>query len=213
MAQGLLVEKTITEFLNELASDSPAPGGGSMAALSAASAAGLGSMVARLTAASKKEEYQSVRGRMIELVDELEHHRRVFMRIIDEDTAAFNDIMAAFRLPKDTDEAKNFRTKKIQEAYRKATLVPYETAKLTLVIMKLLGELSEHGMNTAISDVGVGFHLAFAALEGGRLNVLINLSSIKDEEFRRYHFEEIERIHVTAIELVKRGIVTVEKKL
>lgn len=208
-----LVDMTLTSFLNELASDSPAPGGGSMAALSGASAAALGGMVTRLTAGSKKEEYNNARPRMIELVGEFDHIKNALHDLIDEDTNAFNEIMVAFRLPKDTEDAKKFRTDKIQEAYKKAVYVPFNTAKYCLQIMQYLAELSEKGLMSAISDVGVAVHLAYAGVEGARLNVLINLTAIKDESFKREYHEEIEKLHVSAIELQKKGIVTVEKKI
>lgn len=176
---------TLESFANELASNSPAPGGGSVAALSSSLAASLASMVFSLTVGKKaylayEEEIRNKIDKNIIVAGILKDE---FLLLMDEDTAAFNDVMAAFKLPKETDEEKAVRSERIQEGYKKATLVPLKVAEKTMEIFELLEFAVEYGNANALSDAGVGALIALTGLEGAILNVKINIPSIKDEEF------------------------------
>jgi formiminotetrahydrofolate cyclodeaminase len=176
---------TLDSFAQELASNSPAPGGGSVAALSSSLAASLASMVFSLTVGKKAylaydEEIKNKIDKNIIVAGVLKDE---FLLLMDEDTAAFNEVMAAFKLPKETDEEKAVRSEQIQEGYKKATLVPLKVAEKTMDIFELLEFAVEYGNANALSDAGVGALIALTGLEGAILNVKINIPSIKDAEF------------------------------
>jgi len=176
-----LVEMKISEFIEELSSDSPAPGGGSVAALSGALSAALSSMVCNLTIG--KEKYKDVEYDMENILERLQNIRKRLLEIIDEDTKAFNQVMDAFKLPKNTEEEKKVRKEKIQEALKKAALVPLETARLCAEIIEISKEVAEKGNKNSITDAGVSMIMADAGLKSAILNVKINLKSIEDEKF------------------------------
>ena len=176
-----LKKLTVEGFINETASSSPAPGGGSIAALNAASSAALIAMVAQLTLGKEKyaasqEEMQEVAGKAGALKDQ-------FLAFIDEDSNAFNKIMAAFKLPKDTDEAKKARSAAIQEATKGAALVPFKVGKTANELFALAEAVILRGNPNAVTDGAVAAMNARAAVRGAFLNVKINLGSIKDAQF------------------------------
>lgn len=176
---------TLENFANELASNSPAPGGGSIAALSSSLAASLANMVFNLTVGKKAYlAYDDETKRKIDKgITEAANMKDEFLTLMDEDTEAFNEVMAGFKLPKETEEEKAQRSNKIQEAYKKATLVPLKVAEKTLDIFNLLEIAVKYGNTNAISDAGVGALIALTGLEAAILNVKINLPSIKDPDF------------------------------
>jgi len=176
-----LVEKPITTFLDELASATPAPGGGSVAALSGALGAALVSMVCNLTIGKKK--YADVEGRMKELVVQSEALRAELTALLDQDVAAFNRVSEAMKMPRDTDEQKAARQQTLQAALKAATDVPMRVATACAKVIDLCRPVSEMGNVNAISDGGVGALMAEAALRSAALNVLINLSWIEDAAF------------------------------
>ncbi len=176
-----LVEMKISEFIEELSSDSPAPGGGSVAALSGALSAALSSMVCNLTIG--KEKYKDVEYDMENILERLQNIKKRLLEIIDEDTEAFNQVMDAFKLPKNTEEEKKVRKEKIQEALKKAAHVPLETARLCAEIIEISKEVAEKGNKNSITDAGVSMIMADAGLKSAILNVKINLKSIEDEKF------------------------------
>lgn len=176
----MLVNKTITVFIDELASDSPAPGGGSAAALVGALGAALCAMVMSLT---KGEKFQDI-------AHEVEHfHAQAallkdqLIKYVDDDTAAFNKVMAAYRFPKGTPEEKEKRTAAIQEAMQEAANLPFSVASACLEILELAAKVIKIGNPNAASDAAVGGVTAYAALQGALYNVKINLLSIKDEHY------------------------------
>lgn len=180
---GKLCNMKLADFIDEVGKDSPAPGGGSVAALAGALGAGLGSMVSSLTPAKKGYESTleplSARGeKLIKCLEKLK-------KGVDLDTEAFNDVIAAMRMPKVTPEELETRTKSIQLGYKKATKVPLETAELCVDVLKELVEIATIGNPNSASDVGVGALMAYAGFEGAALNVKINLPNIKDESFRK----------------------------
>jgi len=176
-----LVEKPITAFLDELAGANPAPGGGSVAALSGALGAALVSMVCNLTIGKKK--YADVEGRMKELVAQSEALRAELTALLDQDVAAFNRVSEAMKMPRDTEEQKAVRQQTLQAALKAATDVPMRVATACAKVIDLCRPVSEMGNVNAISDGGVGALMAEAALRSAALNVLINLSWIEDPAF------------------------------
>ena len=179
--QGPLASSTITSFLSELSSSSPAPGGGSVAALSGALAAALDSMVCQLTIG--KKNYEHVQEEVSNLSHQVKKLQKRLTDLIDEDTEAFNDVMAAFKMPKGTDEQKRKRSQSIQEGYKKAAEVPLQTAQTAKKVLHLSIDIAKKGNKNSITDAGVAALLSYAAVYAAALNVQINLGSIKDEKF------------------------------
>ena len=176
-----LIAKNLREFVNELSMDSPAPGGGSTAALCGALSAALTSMVSNLTVG--KKEYESVQGKAIELAVAAQDLKDEFLRAVDLDTTAFNKVMDAFRMKKKTEEQKKQRDAAIQEATKEATLVPLDVLEKSLKALALAKDIALHGNKNSISDAGVAGLTAQAAAEGAYYNVIINLPDIQDEKF------------------------------
>ncbi len=179
--KGPLVRMDLREFANELSKDSPAPGGGSVSALAGALAAGLSSMVANLTFG--KKEYQTVREEMRELAVNAQELKDDLLRYVDRDTEAFNAVMAAFALPKKTDEQKVARDRAVQEATRKASVVPLDVMKKSLAVIRLASIVAEKGNENAVSDAGVAALMGLSAVKGAGYNVLINLRTLVDDAF------------------------------
>lgn len=176
-----LKKLTVEGFINETASSSPAPGGGSIAALNAASSAALIAMVAQLTLG--KEKYAASQEEMKEVAEKAGAMKDQFLAFIDEDSNAFNKIMAAFKLPKDTDEAKKARSAAIQDATKGAALVPFKVGQKANELFALAKAVILRGNSNAVTDGAVAAMNARAAVRGAFLNVKINLGSIKDTLF------------------------------
>lgn len=177
----MLTERTVHEFLNELSSSSPAPGGGSASALAGAIGAGLISMVCRLTLGKKK--YADEQAEMESVLQQSKRLRAGMAKLVDEDTEVFKEVMAAFSLPKETSEEQEHRTAAIQAATKKATLVPLNLMRLTDEAIVLAKIVAEKGNRNSVSDAGVAALMLQAACSGAALNVRINLSSLKEESF------------------------------
>lgn len=172
-------ESVPTMFIDEVASKSPAPGGGSVAALAGALAAALGSMVCRLTVGRKK--YADVSEELAEALRQTERFRSKLTSAIEADARAFDAVMVAMKLPKETPEEIEHREKAMQDAYRGATEVPLSVMEEVRSLLGYLKPIAAKGNINSASDVGVGALMARAACEGANLNVEINLSSISDE--------------------------------
>lgn len=181
--KGRLASMDIYEFADVLASDAPAPGGGSVAALNGTLSAGLSSMVGNLT--YNKKGYKEVKEIMIELSDKAQRLKDFFTESIDKDTEAFNKVMDTFSLPKGTDEEKALRDKAIMDATKEATLVPFSVLEKTKEAAELALTVVEKGNQNSLSDAGVAGLTAAAAAEGALYNVMINLDGIDDEEFNK----------------------------
>jgi len=188
----VLIDKKISNFLDELASNSPTPGGGSVAALTGALGASLISMVGNLTVGKKK--YENVEEDIKKIVSSSEKLRYELSQLIEEDVKVFNNFMSTYKMPKETEDEKKMRTEKIQEALIKAAKVPLKTAYKCLDIMILSQEAAEKGNINVISDAGVAALMAEAALESAILNVKINLRMIKDEKIREELSSSIKEI-------------------
>jgi glutamate formiminotransferase/formiminotetrahydrofolate cyclodeaminase len=177
--QDLLVDRSLLDFVDETSSESPAPGGGSVSAAVGALGAALGTMVANLSAHKRgwDERWevfsdQAVRGRSS--IEEL-------LALVDEDTRAFNGILAAFRLPQGTATEKAERDRAIQEATKRAMEVPLAIAEVALASMAMIKAMAESGNPASVSDAGVGALCARAAVRGAALNVRINSSGLEDK--------------------------------
>lgn len=173
-----LVEMTCREFADETASESPAPGGGSISAYMGVLAAALGTMVANLSAHKpgwddRWREFSDYADRGRALVDRLMH-------LVDEDTAAFNGIMAVFAMPKSTEAEKAARAEAMETATLYATQVPLQTMEAAMETFALLDAMATEGNPASVSDAGVGALAAEAAVQGAALNVRINAASLKD---------------------------------
>ncbi|MEO0258022.1 MAG: glutamate formimidoyltransferase [candidate division WOR-3 bacterium] len=178
-----LERMTIEEFVDELSSESPAPGGGSVSALSGALSAALVSMVANLTFG--KKGYEEVTPEMEEISRKAQELKDTLLRIIDEDTKAFNNVMAALSLPKKTEEEKRIRDEAIERANKEATLVPLKVMDLSIELIDIASKVAEKGNKNALSDAGCALLQARSSCQGAYFNVLINLQGIKDEDFKR----------------------------
>jgi len=206
-----LAKMNLREFCNETLSDSPAPGGGSVAALMGALGASLGGMVANLSAGKrgwddKLEYFSNWAVKAQQLKDEL-------LALVDEDTAAFNKVMDGFALPKESTEEKAARAAAIEEATKYAAEVPLKVMETASKSYELLAEMAERGNPASVSDVGVGALATRACIEGAALNVRINLAQLKDEKFKAALMKRIEQISTASNTQFKRIYQVVGSKL
>ncbi len=176
-----LVDKPVTNFLDELASNAPAPGGGSVAALSGALGAALVSMVCNLTLG--KKAYADVQDEISDLLAESEALREQLTGLLEEDVKAYTGYSKAAKMPRGTAEEKAERQVVMQAALKVATDVPLSIAETAVKVMDLCMPAAEKGNKWAVSDAGVAVLMAEAALRSAALNVLINLGTLKDKEF------------------------------
>ncbi|MGH8751491.1 MAG: methenyltetrahydrofolate cyclohydrolase [Burkholderiales bacterium] len=178
----MIKNDSVQKFLDELASQNSTPGGGSAAAIMGAMGAALVSMVCNLTIG--KKNYAAVEMEMKSLLGQTEELRHKITAQIQGDVAAFDQVMAAYGLPKNSDEEKTKRTAAIQAALKEATQVPLECAKLSREVMRLSESAAQSGNLNVVSDAGVAVLAAHAALKAAALNVYVNAGAIKDEAFR-----------------------------
>lgn len=178
-AEKSLVKMNLREFCNETLSDSPAPGGGSVAALMGALGVSLGGMVANLSAG--KRGWDERLSYFSDWAVQAQQRKDELLFLVDEDTAAFNKVMEAFGLPKDSAEDKAARSEAIQRANKYAAEVPLRVMETAAKAYPLLGEMAANGNPASVSDVGVGLLALRACIEGAGMNVRINLGGLKDE--------------------------------
>jgi glutamate formiminotransferase/formiminotetrahydrofolate cyclodeaminase len=177
----LLVNRSVTGFADELSTDSPAPGGGSVAALCGSLAAGLASMVANLTVGRKGQE--EVWEEMIRVAEEAQTEKDFYLRAVDEDTEAFNAVMSAMRMKAKSDEEKKHKADAVRDANRGATLVPLSVLERTLSTLRLARNVAEKGNPNSLSDAGVAGLAALTAAEGAYYNALINLGGMDKDDW------------------------------
>ena len=172
----LLIRKSVADFTDEVSTESPAPGGGSVAALCGALAAALSSMVANLTVGKKghEKDWEAMK----DLAEQAQSEKDACLRAVDEDSQAFDRVMEAMRLPGASDADKTAKAASVLEANRGATLVPLKVLERTLTILALAQEAASKGNPNSMSDAGTAAAVAFAAAEGAYLNVIINLKNI-----------------------------------
>ncbi|MFO0592158.1 MAG: glutamate formimidoyltransferase [Polyangiaceae bacterium] len=173
-----LVKKTVVDFTDEVSRDSPAPGGGSVAALAGALGAALASMVANLTFA--KEGTESRDAELASIAEEAQRIKERLTIAVDADSDAFTGFMNALRMPQNTPEEKALRARKMQEGLKEAVAVPWQTAEESYAAMRLARRVAEIGNPNSLSDGAVGVQIAYAGVRGGLWNVLINLKDITD---------------------------------
>ncbi len=176
-------DRTVGDFLDALASPDPTPGGGTAAAVAGAMGTALLEMVAGLT--KSRTNAEADRLALSEARATLSSIRSRLLTLADTDTEAFNEVMAAYRLPKSTDEEKSARKDAVQRAMRTATDVPLETLRTVVEAMKHARVVAQHGNRAAASDVRVALELLEAAGAGAAANVEINLVSMDDEAFKK----------------------------
>ena len=206
-----LVDMTCTAFAEETASESPAPGGGSISAYMGALGAALGTMVANLSSHKagwdeRWEEFSDYAERGQAIMAELLH-------LVDEDTEAFNRIMAVFAMPKSTDEEKAARSAALQEATLYATQVPLKTMKASLKVFEIVKAMAEIGNPNSVSDAGVGALAARSAVLGAQLNVKINAAGLKNREVADALVAEANAIAAEAIALEAETLAIVNEKI
>jgi glutamate formiminotransferase/formiminotetrahydrofolate cyclodeaminase len=182
-----LVDLTLRAFSDELASEAPVPGGGSAAAYAGALGAALAAMVARI--AAKKSDDASLR----EFMGEMDNLRGDFIRLVDDDSAAYARVAEAMRLPKTSDDEKKARADRIQIALLAASRVPLEVTKTSRRLLDACERGLEKAPSAAVSDIGVGALMAEAALRGAAMNVMINLASLKDRAQVKALSEDLDR--------------------
>ncbi len=189
-------DENVSALLEQLSAATPAPGGGSAAALVGSVAASLVAMVAGLTIG--KKAYQSVEHEMRNVLSEAITLRDELLEFADRDSAAFNAVMAAYRLPKETEADRAEREKAIQTALRGATEIPYQTTLRCYRVLELAEIVTAKGNKNALSDSGAAACLAEGALQAALLNVTMNLSAISDEAFTNTYSQERERLSAQA---------------
>ncbi|MBP1150472.1 formiminotetrahydrofolate cyclodeaminase [Methylocaldum sp. RMAD-M] len=210
-ANGMIKDKTIHQFLDDLASKSATPGGGSAAAIMGAMGAALVSMVCNLTIG--KKNYEAVEPEMKELLTKAESLRAQLMDMVRADVEVFDKVMGAYGLPKETQEQKTARSQQIQSALQEATDVPIACAKACAEVIRLSKIVAEKGNRNVVSDAGVAVVAGYAALKSAALNVYVNAGAIKDEKFVSSRLAELNGI-LSGMDLLNEEIFqTVKSKL
>jgi len=199
-----------TAFLDATAAGTPAPGGGSVSALAGALTAALAARVARLTVG--KSKYADVEARLYDVIVQAESLRAELTSAIEADSAAFDAVMAARKLPKGTDEEKAARHAAVQAATLHATQVPLETARLSLQALELALVVAQSGNVNATTDAAVAGLMARAAVEGAGLNVRVNVASLADQVRARALLDELATLRSRAAQLADQAIASAEQR-
>jgi len=206
-----LVEMKVTEFIDEVSRESPAPGGGSIAALAGALGVSLSSMVSNLTA--NKRGSEDIDNILNEAAEKCQDIKFKLVKAIDDDTNAFNQYMDAMRMPKKTDDDKKKRMEAMQNGLKTAVQIPYNTALLSYEGISIAATVAKHGNPNSITDVGVGAQSAYTGVLGGIYNVLINLKDIKDENFVKEMRSKCDQLKTEALKELNEVLGYVESKL
>jgi len=206
-----LLDYNLREFANELSVDSPAPGGGSTAALCGALSASLSSMVSNLTVG--KKEYENVQKDVKEIAVNAQSLKDEFLRAVDLDTMAFNKLMDAYRLINKTEEQKREKAQAVEEAVKEATLVPFGVLEKSIEALNLAREISLKGNKNSLSDAGVAGLTAQAAAEGAFYNIKINLPNLQDSEFKSKIKRQASSLKRKAVKLGDELKEIIEKEL
>jgi len=203
--------KSLHTFLDELASAEPAPGGGSVAALSGALGASLVAMVCRLTIG--KKGYEAVSAEMRAILPRAEALQRELVDLMQADTDAYTRVMNAYKLPKRTDDEKAARARALQAALQHASDVPLCVAEACVQVLALARPIAEKGNQNAVSDGGVGTLMAEAGLRGAAFNVRINLHSIDDAAFVQSRRARVAKLFADAARAEREILSIVEQRL
>ena len=207
----MYIDQPIRHFLDKLASKSPEPGGGSVAALTGSLGAGLVSMVCSLTLG--KEKYKDVQPQVEALIKESEKLRIEMQDLIQKDTEVYGGLSEVYKMPKNTDSEKTARTAKMQEALKKACQVPFEIGLKSLEVARLAQRAAEIGNVAAVSDAGVAVLLAQACAQSAALNVKINVNSIKDDVYNKETWSKMETVLKQVAALEKTVMETTYSKM
>jgi methenyltetrahydrofolate cyclohydrolase len=207
----MTTNSSIPAFLDDLASERPAPGGGGAAAVCGAIGAALVSMVANLTIG--KKNYEAVSEDLKAVNAKAEELRAELTGAIEEDVVAFNSVMGAYGLPRASDEEKAKRTAAIQAALKEATLAPLRAVKACFEVILLSAIVAEKGNLNVISDAGVAVLAANAGLRSAALNVFINAKAIKDRDFAEKQIAEVNALLTRAAEMTESVYQTVRTKI
>ena len=199
-------ELSIGDLLKRISSDSPAPGGGSVAALSGCFGAALVSMVCRLSIGKKK--YKEAEDELKSVLNEAEILRKELFDLSNKDVDAFKEVMSSLKTPEGEEKREN-----IQKAYKEAANVPFEVARKCLRVMELAEIVTLKGNKNAITDSGVAALMAHSGLNGAVLNVKVNLKYIEDEQFNAEKVDRIENLEKRAEVILKTLIGKVESSL
>ena len=207
----MYIDQPIRHFLDKLASKSPEPGGGSVAALTGSLGAGLVSMVCSLTLG--KEKYKDVQPQVEALIKESEKLRIEMQDLIQKDTEVYGGLSEVYKMPKNTDAEKSARSAKMQEALKLACQVPFEIGLKSLGVATLAGRAAEIGNVAAVSDAGVAVLLAQACAQSAALNVKINVNSIKDEAYNKETWTKMQDVLKQVAALEKSVMETTYRKM
>jgi glutamate formiminotransferase/formiminotetrahydrofolate cyclodeaminase len=210
-SQKKLVDMPVVDFANETASESPAPGGGSISATMGALGAALGTMVANLS--SHKRGWDDRWEEFSEWAEKGKYFKEELLKMVDEDTHAFNRIMNAFGLPKKTEEDKAVRGQAIQEATKYAIEVPFKVMQLCFDSMEVAEAMAKIGNPNSVSDAGVGAIAALAGVKGAFLNVKINAGSLEDKKFVKEMISKASKLQEKAAKKQKEILNIVEEKM
>lgn len=210
-AQGnMLIDLSLATFGSEVASDKPAPGGGSVSAFAGSLAASLVSMVSRLTL--KKPEQEKNSKMAGEVLAESESLQKGLLLLVDEDSQSFTALMQAYRLPKENEQEKRKRAEEIQNRLKGAAEVPLKTAEQASRILSIANKLAEFANENALSDLQTAIYLAHASTLGATSNVTINLASTKDEDYRRRVRTKVEAIQKQAEKETSKALSAIAKR-
>lgn len=207
----MYIDQPLRHFMDKLASKSPEPGGGSVAALTGALGAALVGMVSNLTLG--KEKYKDVQPQIEALLKESEKARTEMQDLIQKDTEAYGALSEVYKMAKNTDAEKAARAAKMQEALKKACQVPFEIGIKALDVAKLAQRAADIGNVGAVSDAGVAVLLAQACAQSAALNVKINVNSIKDDAFNRETWTRMQDVLKQVASLEKIVMETTYRKM
>lgn len=205
------LESSLKTYLDELSSNSPTPGGGNVAALCGVLSSSLGMMVCNLTIGKKK--YLTVEEEVKNLVALFGEYKEVFVKLANQDNEAFDKVMEAFKLPKESDEEKQIRSGEIEKATFGAALIPAEVIERCSQLVGNLVRISEIGNQNSLSDVGVALSIINTACEGAYLNVVINCSSLNDKQKATELLSNSNQKYISVKETVNNKISEIIKSL
>lgn len=210
-----LLTNNLSEFIDQIDSDSPAPGGGSVAAYASTLGLALAKMLCHLTVTKKKYLAldEEVRAEFEERMEKIDSYKEELLAKVDLDTEAFESVMAAFRMPKTTESEIAIRDLEIKEATINAIRVPYHVMSLTYATLKELPYFIKYGNVNALSDLGSAFILLKAGLDCAYLNVKINLGSLQDEETSAYYQERCEEMIEASELIVSKALEKISAKI
>lgn len=207
----MLIEKSCKDFVEVLSSKEPVPGGGGAAALVGSIGMALGNMVGNLTVGKKK--YKDVEEEVYSIMEKATELQKSLLSMVDGDAEVFQEVAKVYKMPKDTDEEKKAREMAMEKALKLACSVPMDIMRVALEAIKLQARLGEIGSIMALSDVGVGVLCLKAALISGKLNVIINLNGIRDEEFVKKMSKEMDELVSQGVKIADKTYAKVEERL